>query len=242
MKIPTVDGLIRRRVLANYRASPEIVARLLPLGMRPKLQGSFAMVGVCLIRLENVRPRGLPALVGISSENAAHRFAVEWTVADGSRREGVYVRRRDSDSLLNQMAGGRIFPGEHHAARFVVQDDGARVSISMTANDGLDHVSLEARPGTALPPGSCFESLQQSSAFYAAGSLGYSATSDPTRFDGLILETPQWSVAPLDMVSIRSSFFDDTAHFPRGSIEFDHALVMRNVPHSWRAAEDYEAL
>jgi len=34
--------------------------------------------------------------------------------------------------------------------------------------------------------------------------------------------------------SVRSSFFDDTNRFPKGSIHFDCALLMRNVAHEWR--------
>src|SRR6202022_39026 len=69
------------------------------------------------------RPLGLPAIVGLSSENAAHRVAVCWTTPDGEYREGVYIPRRDSNSLANHLVGGRLFSGEHHRASFDVHDD-----------------------------------------------------------------------------------------------------------------------
>ena len=34
---------------------------------------------------------------------------------------------------------------------------------------------------------------------------------------------------------IRSAFFDDQTIFPKGSIEFDHALLMRNAQHEWHS-------
>ena len=37
---------------------------------------------------------------------------------------------------------------------------------------------------------------------------------------------------------VRSSYFSDPARFPRESVEFDCALVMRNVGHEWHSAED----
>ena len=73
------------------------------------------MVGICLIRLKKVRPTSFPSWLGISSENAAHRTAVEWD-DHGVVREGVYVRRRDTNSWLNSLAGGRVFPGIHYHA------------------------------------------------------------------------------------------------------------------------------
>ena len=112
MNLPTIQGTIDRRILANFRAAPDVVAAQLPRPFRPKLQGSYAIVGVCLIRLKNIRPMFLPEQLGIGSENAAHRIAVEWD-EDGHTREGVFIPRRDTDSHLNHWSGGKLFPGEH---------------------------------------------------------------------------------------------------------------------------------
>ena len=121
MRIPVVRGVIDRRILVNYRVDPSVLAPLLPAPFRPKVIHGVGMVGICLIRPKQVRPTFVPSWLGISSENAAHRTAVEWD-DDGTVREGVYVRRRDSDSWLNSWAGGRIFPGIHHHARFTVRE------------------------------------------------------------------------------------------------------------------------
>src|SRR5687767_8524173 len=106
MRLPLIRGVIDRRILVNYRVDPAVLAPTLPPPFRPKLYQGHGMVGICLIRLRSVRPQFLPAWLGISSENAAHRAAVEWD--DGGRvREGVYIRRRDTSSRLNALAGGR---------------------------------------------------------------------------------------------------------------------------------------
>src|SRR6185436_17025543 len=87
MRIPTVRGLSKRRILVNYRVDPAVLTPLLPMPFRPKIVRGFGMAGICLIRLKGLRPAGLPAWLGISSENAAHRVAVEWD-DDGTTREG----------------------------------------------------------------------------------------------------------------------------------------------------------
>src|SRR5581483_8075608 len=98
MRIPVIKGIIKRRLLVNFRADAAVVQRLIPEPFRPKLHQGYSIVGICLIRLEQIRPVGLPALIGISSENAAHRFAVEWTDESGVHREGVFIPRRDTGS------------------------------------------------------------------------------------------------------------------------------------------------
>ena len=238
MRIPVVAGLIKRRLLVNFRADPEVVQRLLPNPFRPKLQAGQAVVGVCLIRLEHLRPAALPALAGFSSENAAHRIAVQWKDAQGADQEGVFIPRRDTDAVLNRLAGGRFFPGEHHAARFSVTERNTQIDFIMKSVDGLVSIQVSGTEADSLPPDSCFASLDEASAFFERGSLGYSATKDNHRLDGLMLRTFNWQVRPLEVAAIDSSFFSDPKYFPQSSIEFDHALIMRNLRHEWRPAQE----
>src|SRR5262249_44241465 len=79
MKLPAASGLTRRLILVNFRVRPAVIQALLPAPFQPKLVRGSAIAGVCLIRLEQVRPRFLPPSMGFHSENAAHRVAVCWT-------------------------------------------------------------------------------------------------------------------------------------------------------------------
>ena len=236
MRPPAVRGVIRRRVLVNFRVDPQVMQRHLPHPFRPKLLGGCAVAGICLIRLEAIRPWPVPYPVGTHSENAAHRVAVTWTGAEGEAHEGVYIPRRDTSSVLNHLAGGRLFPGEHQRARFGVRDEAGAIALAMQPDDGAVAVRLRARPVRTLPPTSLFTSLDEASAFFSAGSLGYSATRDGARLDGVRLHASAWHVEPLAVESVYSSYFADESRFPRGSVAFDCALLMRNLPHEWRRA------
>jgi uncharacterized protein DUF2071 len=237
MRVPVIRGIIDRRILANYRVDPEIIRRILPAPFEPHLAGGFAIAGVCLIRLKQIRPKFMRWRMGISSENAAHRIAVEW-VADGQRKSGVYIPRRDTDSRLNALAGGRLFPGRHHHAYFRVDETDDRLAVEMRSDDGESRVTIGGQLAERLPEASIFDSLQQASDFFVGGSLGYSETDQPGHFDGLELRCQSWHVTPLSVERIESSFFDNPRRFPEGSIEFDCALVMRGIDHEWRARED----
>jgi len=242
MRIPIIKGTIKRRLLVNFRADPAVVQQIIPQPFRPKLHHGHALVGVCLIRLEQIRPAGLPSVLGLSSENAAHRIAVEWTDAAGIQREGVFIPRRDTSSWINHLAGGRVFPGEHHAAQFTILDMGKHIEISMRSLDDRVALTVIGDEAELLPATSCFNSLTEASAFFEGGSLGYSVTRDGSRLDGLLLRTVDWRVRALLVSEVQSSFFRDSKRFPAGSIEFDHALMMRDVRHEWRKADDLHAL
>ena len=236
MRIPTIQGLIDRRVLVNFRIDPEVLAKVCPAPFRPQVVNGYGVAGICLIRLKQIRPRMLPAFLGIGSENAAHRIAVEWDTDDGPQ-VGVYIPRRDTSSILNVMAGGRIFPGVHSRARFDVRESNEDYHIEMNSVDGAAHVSVTGRASEAMPEGSIFDSVAQCSHFFEDGSLGYSPSNAAGRFDGLELRSFNWHVQPLDVSNVSSSFFDDTDTFPKGSVTFDNALLMQGIDHQWHSRE-----
>src|SRR5262245_5879316 len=155
MRIPIIRGVIDRRILVNYRVDPQVLAPLLPAPFRPKLVGGHGMVGICLIRLEQLRPRFVPVWLGVRSENAAHRTAVEWDDA-GTVREGVFVRRRDTNSWLSTLAGGAVFPGIHHHARFTVNESGDDYAVSLRSDDGVTTMSVRGRRAQRMPASSVF--------------------------------------------------------------------------------------
>ncbi len=237
MKLPTLQGMIHRRILTNFRVDPAAMQHQLPSRFRPKLHNGYAVAGICLIRLEHIRPKFVPEFAGLNSENAAHRVAVYWD-EEGQTREGVFIARRDTGSTLNHLAGGRIFPGEHHHANFQVEESATQIKLAMQSDDGAIAVQVEGEIVEGLPATSIFSSVAEASAYFEGGALGYSVTADPHRLDGLTLTTKDWRVEPLEIHRVHSSYFFDETKFPAGSISFDHALIMRDVAHEWHAATD----
>jgi uncharacterized protein DUF2071 len=216
----------------NYRVDPEAIARVLPEPFRPQLVRDAAIAGICLIRLGHMRPIHLPLWLGLTSENAAHRVAVEWDTPTGPQT-GVYIPRRDSGSWVNIALGGRIYPGEHHRARFQVEETDQHIRVAYTARDGSAQVDVSVHPSEQLSGSRLFADLAAASAFFEAGAVGYSATRRPERFDGLKLRTSAWRVEPAVVDHAHSSFFDDLTRFPAGTAELDSALLMRRVPVVW---------
>ncbi len=174
MKIPTIIGTIDRRILINYQVDKDVLTKYLPDPFRPKLVNDKGVVGICLIRLKNIRPKGLPKTVGISSENGAHRIAVEWT-ENGQIKEGVFVPRRDTSSKLNSLAGGRIFPGIHHLADFSVNEENGNYSVEFTSDDKT-FLSIKAKESTNWNIDSVFDSLECASDFFEKGAVGIPQT------------------------------------------------------------------
>jgi hypothetical protein len=232
MASPTMVGIIERRLLINYRVDPEILAAIVPAPFRPQLIGGVGLAGICLIRLGHLRPQGLPAAVGTTTENAAHRIAVEWDGHDGIQH-GVYIPRRDTSSRLTAVVGGRLFPGAHHLVRFSVREARGRFDVAFDSRDGQGHVSVSMQRSSELADDSIFSSLADASTFFEQSPLGYSATRRPGWYDGVELRCDPWRVESLHVTDVSSSFFDDGTLFPPGTATFDSGLLMHDLPATW---------
>ena len=228
-----IASTIDRRLLLNYRIDPGVAQRQLPAPFCPQLVGGWAVGGICLIRLIELRPAGAPASVGLRTENAAHRFSVQWDDAAG-RHLGVYIPRRDTNSRITAALGGRLFEGTHLRAAFDVADDGERVSIRVRGAGSL-MIDVAASAATELES-DLFGSVAEACSFFREACVGYSPNERRTDLEGMRLECERWNASALHVDEIRSSVFDDPATFPPGSIEFDSGIVMRSLPVRWHSA------
>jgi hypothetical protein len=229
MWIPKIKGIIDRRMLVNFAVDPEVAEKVIPSPFKPKLVAGKAIAGICLIRLKDVRIKGLPVIFGMGSENGAHRLAVEW-MEDGILKEGVYIPRRDTSSLFNTITGGKVFPGKHYHAKFDVQESNGNYHVAFNSSDGTT-ISVDAKITDKLNKTSVFKDLDDVSAFFKGGSLGYSPNGN--KLEGLLLNTFKWEITPLEVNEVKSSFFENESIFPKGSVQFDNALLMTDIEHEW---------
>lgn len=234
MKIPTIHGYIDRRILINFTADPKVVEKIIPFPFRPKIYKGKAIVGICLIRLKHIKPKGLPDFIGVNSENGAHRIAVEWD-ENGETKSGVFIPRRDTSLKLNALVGGRIFPGRHYHAKFNVAENNGNYHIDFKSSDDTE-ILIDATETKLFSDKSIFETLPNASDFFENGDLGYSP--NKAKFDGLRLKAYRWEVRPLAVSKVKSSFFENAAIFPKGSVAFDNALLMTNIEHEWKSEVD----
>jgi hypothetical protein len=234
MKLPVIEGNIKRRILINYQIKPQEAMELLPNPFRPKLIKGKAIMGICLIRLENIRPSYLSWLkCGITSENAAHRIAVEWE-ENSISKEGVYIFRRDTNSLLNHLGGGKIFPGEHKRSKFIISEIDKEIDFKMISNDGEAEVKFKGWETDNLPSSSVFNTMEEISRFFRGGSDGYSPTKKGNCLQGMCLVTHTWNMIPLHIETLDTTYFNNILQIPQHTVNVDSVVIMRDISHQWR--------
>lgn len=237
MFLDTIHGIIDRRVLLNYRIDPVVLQQVLPPPFRPKLYDGHGIGGVCMIRFKHLRPQFVPGWLGLGSENAAHRIAVEWD-QDGEPKEGVFIPRRDTNSWFNKNLGGKVFPGIFHRSVFEGQESDSSIALRIVGADGGTEIAFKGHVAEQLPATSVFSSLKVAAGFFSLSATGYSATEVEGHYHGMELHSLNWTVAPLAIDEAQSCFFDDRRRFPAGSLTLDCALLMRGIDHEWRSRPD----
>jgi len=235
MLFDTIHGIIDRRILLNYHVELGALQKVLPRGFRPKVFRGKG--GVCMIRFRELRPRKIPAWLGLGSENAAHRIAVEWDQDDGTT-EGVFIPRRDTNSTFNKLLGGRVFPGIFSKGTFITDESDDELSVTIRRADGSDEAHFKGQVAQALPDSSLFDDVQQAASFFSLGATGYSATYERGHYQGMELRSLDWSIQPMEIEEAHTSFFSDRTRFPEGTVELDCALVMRGIDHEWHSRPD----
>lgn len=234
IRLPKIKGIIERRILINYKIDIEVLKEYLPKPFEPVEVNGYGMGGICLIRLKNIRPIGIPSVFGINSENGAHRIAVKWK-ENNRYVEGVYIPRRDTSSKINSLVGGKIFPGEHCLSDFEIDEKEGKYQIGFRNEDGT-YLEIKALDSDQFSKESIFENIESASIFFEKGAIGYSPNGSNS-YDCLELKTYNWEVKPLRVISVDSSYFGDRRIFPKDSVIFDNALVMKNIEHEWNMKE-----
>ena len=227
-----IIGKINHRILLNYRIEPQVAQSVLPKEFKPKLINGFAIGGICQVSLSDMRPNGLPVITGTNSHNAAHRIAVISPAG-----EGVYIPRRDTNSILNSISGGRIFPGIYMKSNFKVITDGRRYKVNIRDTYGNTIMNIECSISEKLNQSSVFEDIDEISDFFKYGNIGWSPKKQNGEFDVIELKTVGWQMEPLRVNDQFSAYFNDETIFPKGSVTFDSAMIMRNLEHSWISRE-----
>jgi hypothetical protein len=201
-----------------------------------RLLDGRAVVGVCLIRLVEMRPTGLPRPLGRTIEAAAHRISVVGPGDDGPE-PGVFVPRRDSRSRAAVRAGGRIWPGVHGRADITVERRPSSLAIDVACPDGAA-VSVTLDLDADRPGGTALADPDATRTFHAVERRAWSPRRGGGPESGLeeaVLDCLPWSARPVGVTAATSTWLDDRDLFPLGSSHLAGALLMEDVPVRWSA-------
>lgn len=153
----TMAGRIERCWLFSYRTPSEEVRKVLPGTLEPVTYEGFAFWNLVICRVAAMRPRFVPAALGISYWHVAYRVPVRFRSGRGWI-EGLYFVRSDCDSFGITCTGNIMTDFNFHRASIEVEDRG-EAGIEIHSKQASARVELANETPSILETGSPFPDL-----------------------------------------------------------------------------------
>jgi len=235
MKI-TMTGRLTQCILLAYRTPAAGVAHLLPAGLRPLTRGEWAFWNVVACRVECMRPRGLPALAGLSYFHVAYRLYVRAMLADGRELQGLYFVRSDADSTLIAATGNLMTDFRFHRAAIAAEETPAGgLRYDVRTPEGVADLGLSVVPSddAHAAPDTCFPSPDAARAFLHYQPLGLSVSARGTklRVAEVLRDESAWRETPLRVERADVAFLD---HLGQREARLELATLVAPIAYRWR--------
>jgi Uncharacterized conserved protein (COG2071) len=187
-------------------------------------------VSVVIADMQQMRPAGIPAPLGLSYRQIVYRAVVRC----GSSR-GVYFLRSDADSRFMNAGGNLLSFFRFHHAAVMWKGDGVHEQIAVRTRDGSADIDLilGADDRAELPRDSSFADLPEARQHLVELFTAYHPRPDENRLDVVRVRRDNWSITVPPVRSARCGFFDGQGPFPVGSARLDSVFAARDVPYYW---------
>jgi len=198
-----------------------VARKLLPGGLRPVLEGGYAVAGLCYTRLGSIRSRWIPRRLGSTSDHLAVRIAAEF---DGRKtpRRGTWILRRQKSSWIEARCGDKLLRGDYRRAVFDLEENPFGLTLSVR-NGEREELFLRAEVADGLG-GSLFSGPRHAEEFLAETEGARPHDIFAPEADDLEIRTGAFAPEPLSVLEVRSAFFEDSDLFPPGAVRLDCAL------------------
>ena len=226
-------------VCVNIRVRPEALRRLVPAPFDLDLYKDWGFVSLTASRLKQFGLGMLPRALRMNFYQATYRAHVTFTDFRGRRLRGCYFLRSETNSHVMSLTANLLPEYTAHRCNtypiLMVRNGGHFILTVDTGSDPAGKVVLvldTSLQRDALPPSSCFPSMQAAYEYIVDFYDAFS--SDPVTGEVIILriERGPWHVRLPEVVDHYLGFIHD-GPFPAGSAELDSVFYFQNTPYRW---------
>lgn len=202
-------GTIDRCWLFTYQTPEEEARALLPRQLEPVTRAGCAFWSVVVCHLSQMRPKPLPALLGMSYWHVAYRFYVRFHPASGPPVEGLHFVRSDCDRPLMTRMGNLLTDYNFHTAGIEVVEEPPLLRLSVRSPDAPAAATIDWIEPPRLPPHSAFATLEEAAVLLKYQPRGISIGRDGrASVVAIRRDEAAWRSRLVTVVEARWKFFD----------------------------------
>jgi Uncharacterized conserved protein (COG2071) len=230
-----IDAFFDFSLVLTY-AFPEVLLQpLLPPKLTLDTYRGQGFVAIALVQTRQLRPAGLPTVLGQDFFLTGYRLFVRYQTASGRRLRGLFILRSDTNQPLMVFLGNLLTHYHYHLARVHIARTAAEVALSIQTTSAQANLQLTAdlaHEPPAPPMGSPFLSWREARMF--AGPLPFTFSYEPQTHAVLRVEgvRQHWRPRPL-RVEVQHATFLDQPPFNAIRPQLANAFVVEQIPYHW---------
>jgi len=233
-----VDAFFRHSLVLTWALPPDVLAPLLPPGLRldtwrTPAGAELGFLAIALVQTRRLRPSFLPAALGRDFFLSGYRIFARYQARDGRSLRGLRILRSDTDSRVMVASGNALTHYRYRKceARVVAAGERLDIRIRTPGREADLDVSADLASPPALPPGSPFPDLRTARQY--AGPLPFTFDyEEPTHSIVLIEGVRQnWDPRPV-RVEVRECTFLEQPRFAGAVLA--NAFHVSDIPYRWK--------
>ncbi len=211
----TMLGTIDRCWLFTFQTPIGKVKGILPPSLDLVTHGEFAFWNVVVSHIHSMRPKPLPAFLGMSYWHVGYRLYVRFRAKRSDPIEGLYFVRSDCGSAVMSAMGNLLTDFNFHTAKIDVQQDQSQTHLTIQSPDTAATVDWTAND-PMLPTYSAFVSLSEAASWLKYKPFGISVNAHgDANIVKIVRNETAWKNRLIHVTSAHWQFFIDKEVKPK---------------------------
>ncbi len=219
----TMVGRLAECILVAYSTPADSVRHLLPPPLELVLRDGRAFWNIVACRVESMRPRGAPAMCGVTYHHVAYRLYVTAAAAEGGAIDGLYFVRSDVDRSPLTHLGNLVSDFRFHTSDISFQASRDEVNLLLTSANGAGARLRARRAVHHQDPCSLLK--------YRPVALSCDRRNRSLKLAEVSRDESAWREAALDVIDAKWSFLD---HLNQTDLCLESATRVAPIDYVWR--------
>mgnify|MGYP000158874347 FL=1 len=227
-----VEAFFESSLVLTFAVPKEELESLIPECLElDTFNDTFAFVAAAMVQTKDLRPKGLPKLLGNDFFLIGFRIFVRYTTKKGKRLRGLYIIKSETNKKKMEIMGN-IFTHYNYTTTDISQKiTGNTKEISSKKSDFKIEIDTTISDEIPLPKNSPFSNWKEARRF--AGPLPFTFTYNEKTNEVLIIQgvRQNWKPKPIKINRYNINFLN--------SLKLENAVlantfIIENIPYYWK--------
>jgi uncharacterized protein YqjF (DUF2071 family) len=227
-----VEAFFESSLVFTFAIPKEQIKQLIPECLElDTFNDKWGFIAVAMVQTKELRPKGLPKLLGNDFFLIGYRVFVRYTNKAGKRLRGLYILKSETDKRKMEFLGN-IFTHYNYTTTDIKQHNQNRTTeINSEKSNFKILIDDSENEDISLPTGTPFTNWKEARRF--SGPLPFTFTYNNATNEVLIIEgvRENWKPIPVKVISYNFSFINN---MKLTDTKLANAFIIKNVPYHWK--------